>query len=148
MVLAFSQGGGGTTELWSVDTPFKVIANYGFLPADLGVAQFIQEIELEISGITLMNCLYGVVKSDAQQYNYSTGASRQSSGDTIIPSFGYPIQIPQNRPFVLRTSPSTLPAAATTFSGSLYIGFDASGAAGSATGVIKINRWEIKRVGQ
>lgn len=146
--LSWSLGSGDAAEVWSFDTQFKNLVNYGFLAGDLGVAQFYQEIEVELSGIANVNKLYSYIKSDAQQFNYSNGATRQSSGDNIIPSSGHPLSDTiYNKPLLLRTNPIILPAAATTFSGALYIGFQAAGAAGSATATVKINRWEIRRHG-
>ena len=142
--LDFVLGSGTSSELWRITMPFKNVANWGILPADLGVVRVEMEAELEISGVANMNYLQLYGPQGAQFYG-AIGPQNGGVGRSMMNSAGEMLAIPNGGKFLLRAQSMLLPAGETTLSGNIYIGFDASGGAGSATGTVRVNYVALRR---
>ena len=146
-VLAFSLGGGTATESWILRPMYGAYAAYGIAASDLGNAgaQFYAEAEVELSGIaglTVLNlCFFDNVVGF---YNYA-GASLNTAGGgfayRLVGAAADPVAMPPR--LLLRTAPMVLPPNLGNANVSLNIGFDASGAVGSATATIKVNNFGL-----
>lgn len=146
LVTTFSLGGAtSATELWKFTLPNSAYALYGLTPADLGVTPVVLEWEIEATNRANITNLQAYLYGDI--FQAGTGPSTNGAGARLLASAGAPIAWPNGDKLILRTQPMILPAALTTLSANLLIGFDASGAAGSATATVKTNFLGIHKAG-
>lgn len=141
-VLTFSLGSGTAGEIWKLDFGFNAIAKYGIRASDVGKF-FYMECELNISGVTNLNHLYAHMNGDS--VTSQTGANGTAVSDRMLNSSGGVIAIPNNGNLYLRSQPIELSSLTTVINPIIWIGFDCSGGAGSALGVIKMNYLSIKK---
>lgn len=144
--IVFSLGSGTNGELWYFKLPFKNNYLWGLLNADLATAFMEMEAELELSGVANVNYfqLYG------PQYSYAYGNAGPSTGGAgrrIMNSSGEMLSIPNGGKILLRSQKLLIPAANTSVSGTIYVGFDASGGAGSATLTLYLNYIAARKAG-
>ncbi|MGB4101080.1 MAG: GDSL-type esterase/lipase family protein [Alphaproteobacteria bacterium] len=146
-VLTFSLGSGTNGEIWYIKLPFKNLANWGILSGDLGTAYVEMEAEIEISGVANVNYLNVYGPSGSRFYS-SFGPGTGGAGHAIMNSAGEMMPIPIGGKMRIMSQPMLLPVTETTLSGTINIGFDASGAANSATVTVKINYIGMRRAKQ
>jgi hypothetical protein len=148
--IVFSLGAGTNVEQWQLRTGFNgSYASWGIVAADLGVNSFYAECEVELSGFTAFADIYlsgpydpGAGTSGLVNYagNHNNGVGVRTAGFA-----GDVIAIPNNGRMLLRTTPMVLPTNLNLFNVGLFIVFDASGAAGSATATVKVNYMAVRR---
>jgi lysophospholipase L1-like esterase len=143
--LIFSLGSGTTTERWDLAFPAKTIAQFNILASDLGVTQYTAEIELEVSGVAALTRLqFGF--QDATGYVVMAGNPTSGAGTELLTS-NDPLTWPNSGKMRLPIGPFIIPSDATNWNMTVTIGFNASGAAGSATATIKINSLKMAKYG-
>lgn len=141
-VLTISLGSGTTGELWKLDLGYNILAKYGITASDIG--KFIyMEAELNISGVANMNMLYAHMNGEVTA---ETGNNNGVASDRMINSSGAVIAQPNGGNLFLRSQPVALATYSTVINPILWMGFDCSGAADTATAVIKLNYIAIKKV--
>lgn len=153
--ITFSLGGGTNAEQWSIRTSAKLFGVYGILASDINTSAFYAECELEISSVANLNQLQvdffatgiagtqnGSISGMCQlgTLNATTAYGHMNSNGEMLP-------IPANGKFFIRTQPLIISSAITSQSLAPHIllGFDASGAAASATAQVKLNYLAIKK---
>jgi hypothetical protein len=142
-VLSFSLGSGTTNESWTLSQPFNVMAQAGLTTADLGVTAIYPEFEIELSSVTNMTVCMGQFQDANGKVYILVGPSATGAGAHMPNSSGECILLPGR--WVMRGTKYLIPAAGvlpTDFGKvnlNLNFGFDASGGAGSATAVVKVN---------
>jgi len=150
-VMTFSLGSGGTTEQWRLllGSPTTTVA--GVPNSDLENKFYTLEVELEMSNYANMYPPYIQLFGQSSITINLDGAGTYSAfpyfaaGYEMLPST-HELAWPAGRKMVLRTAPVQLPFGTTSLNTAIYFGWNASGAADSATGTIKINRIELKPV--
>jgi hypothetical protein len=147
--LQFSLGSGSAIERWNLRLLFGTYASYGILASDLGSGLFFGEIELELSSFTKLSSVEWQAPFDSTIGSYSTagGSYSTGAGAKVMGHTGDVLALPNNGKMLLRTAPIVLPKNLVNFNASLYISFDASGGAASATATVKVNRAAISRYG-
>lgn len=139
--LVFSLGSGTDDEEWGITVFNDTFANVGFRAADAGVLPVYVEWELELSGVANLTALYAEMVDPFTSFKIQAGGQIIGSGvgQHFPPSTGAPIAYPNNGKILLRSQPMILPSLLTNLQFILYVYFDASGAADSATATIKTN---------
>jgi lysophospholipase L1-like esterase len=147
--LTFSIGSGTVTELWQLTTVAQLWAGFGVIAADLANSYVYPEIELELSGVANMTVCDLKVIDATSGFVMTIGCDQSGAVNRMANSASDVIPVPQR--IVLRGSPLLLPAAAaipvalTNLQFQVNMGFDASGGAGSATAVVKINHIGLRK---
>jgi lysophospholipase L1-like esterase len=154
--LAFALSGGSNIEQWglyaySFPVAANDYANQGIVQADLGVTAFVAEMEIEISGVANLTQLNLMVMDQVSNYafRYQAGSAVYGGSGistTLMKSSGEMLAYPNNGKLLLRTDPFIIPATVNTLFFGLYMGFDPSTSAASAT--IKINHASLRRAGR
>ena len=142
--LQFTLGGGSASESFQLRLGYLNYNQLGILPSDLGVTPFVMELEVELSGLANMTQCYPYI-AGPNGATSQNGPSALGAGVHLPASSGEPIAVP---PKMLIVTPPIIFPPNTTIVG-LYasFGFDASGAAGSATGLVKINKCGVRQYG-
>jgi hypothetical protein len=149
----FSLGGGTNVEHWAI---FKSLTcqQLGLVSADFGSSLVYAEWEVEVSALQNCSYLYGALLEPNSNWQTEAGNTLNSgftgSINNILFSVGEPQAYPNNGRMLFRTEPMLLPSWFTTSTAlfiEMYVGFDASGGAGSATGTFKCNYVSIKKYG-
>ena len=145
-VLAFSLGSGNASELWDffamATSPY---ANQGFTAADLGTALVYGEMEIEVTNIANVTQLNLQAPTADGSMLCTTGPNSGGVGWHLPGSAGEMLPWPNGGKLLLRTQPMTLAPSLASMTLLLQVGFDASGAAGTATATIKINYVALRR---
>ncbi|MEI7669169.1 MAG: SGNH/GDSL hydrolase family protein [Pseudomonadota bacterium] len=141
-VFTFSLGGGTNSEQFSFGITSSAISSYNINVGD----SIIVECDMWLSSHTNVNQLL-------LQINFTTSGSvvmQGSDGDTtksILPaSSAYMALSGDSTSMTFITPAVTVPSGVTNFTCYAIIGFDASGAAGSATATWKITNFKIRKV--
>lgn len=142
-VHTISLGSGTAGEIWKFDYGYNAIAKYGITASDIGKF-FYMEVELNVSGLANMNLLYAHMNGTNIQSQ--TGNNSGNASDRMLNSSGGVISYPNGGTIMLRSQPIALTTLNTIINPTIWMGFDCSGGAGSATGVIKTNYIAIKKV--
>ena len=142
--LAFSLGGGSATESFQLRLGYLNYNQLGILASDLGVTPFTIDMEVEITGAANLTTCYPYV-SGPNGATMLAGPSSNGTGNHLPSSTGEPIALPPK--MLIKSPPLILPLNTTIIGLYANIGFDASGAAGSATGTIKINKFGFQQAG-
>lgn len=141
-VLTISLGSGTSGELWKLDFGYNILAKYGITASDIG--KFIyMEAELNISSVANMNMLYANMNGEVTS---ETGNNNGGVSDRMLSSSGAVIAQPNGGNLFLRSQPVALASYSTVINPIIWMGFDCSGAADSATAIIKLNYLSIKKV--
>jgi hypothetical protein len=145
-VLGFSLGGGTNAELWDFFAfATSGYANFGFTAADLGTASVYGEMEIEVSNIANMTQLNLQAPTADGSMLCLSGQNTAGTGWHLPASTGEMLPWPNGGKLLLRTQPMVLAPNLSNMTLLLQVGFDASGAAGSATGTIKVNYVALRR---
>ena len=147
--LTFSLGSGTSAEVWSLSCGFNA-KSYGILASDMGVISLSLLVEMEVTGQQNLQYIRVGFADTNSGITTDCGLCLQDSGAgghlTEAKGSGEMVAMPVKR--VLRTPPVVVPAAALaagSFVPVISIGLDASGAAGSATAVVRFNYAELRQ---
>ena len=146
--LQFSLGSGTSAELWSVTLNAFGLKHYGLQSSDFGVASVYLEAEVEVSGQANLQSIRLSFEDSTDNLGTEAGFNLQDSAGghlTEAAGSGEMLTMPIKR--VVRTPPFVIPTAASAggYVPVIRIGFDASGAAGSATALVKFNYLGLHR---
>jgi lysophospholipase L1-like esterase len=146
--LTFSLGSGTATEQWALYMSFSdTVTSENIQSSELGVAQFEFEAELEVSGMVNLTQLYLSGAGGDTNISVVCGPNLGGAGEELCATSGDPLTWPNGGKLYLRAGPVILPPNIVDFQTTLVMGFNASGAAGSATAVIKVNYIAARRYG-
>lgn len=156
-VLSMNMSGGANTEVMAFFYSNSAFAatdygNFGILQADLGVTQFMVEMELELSGVQNLTSCQMMVLDNTSNYafRYQEGINvfpGQAALTTMMNSNGDMLPYPNNGKLWLQSQPFILPASPSTISTlfiTLQFGFDATV---SASAVVKFNYFAWRKAG-
>jgi hypothetical protein len=150
LVLTATLGSGTTTERWFLQLGGGGLSGMGIGASDLGTTKWFWEVDVDIASATCLNHLVAYVSIQNGSNTIGThsgGASVFDAGSRLIQPtndvFAWPTI---GNKILLRTPTFTMPANATGIAPYLRFGWDASGGAGTATGVIKVNNMSFRRV--
>jgi lysophospholipase L1-like esterase len=147
--LIFSLGSGTTTEQWALTLGFAdTITSMNIPISDLGVTYFEYEIELELTGVANLTQCYLMPASGDTNLLVSTGPALGGAGCELVASSGDPMPWPNGGKLLLRSAPVILPPNIVDYFTQFIIGFNASGAAGSATAAVAVNYLSARKYGQ
>ena len=145
-VLTFSLGSGNNGELWDffalATSPY---ANQGFTAADLGTASVYGEMEIEITNLANVTQLNLQAPTADGSMLCVTGPNGGGTGWHLPASSGEMLAWPNGGKLLLRSQPVLLAPSLASMTLLLQVGFDASGAAGTAAATIKINYVALRR---
>lgn len=150
-VLTFSLGSGTATEQWRIllGNPSTTVA--GIAASDFENKFYVLEVELEISNYANMYppyiSLFGqsAIFTVYDGWGANSGAVGFGSGYELLPTT-HELAWPAGKKMVLKTTPIQIPNGTTSLNSALYLNWNASGAADTATGTIKINSIILKPV--
>lgn len=150
-VIAFSLGSGTAGEQWRLLLGTPTLATAGIPTTDLENKFFTLEVELEISGYANIYPPFIQLFGQSAIASYYDGWGTYSGGTFLAAGYEmlpitHPLAWGATQKMVLRTVPAQLPFGITSVNSAIYFGFNASGAADSATATIKLNRIEWKKV--
>lgn len=144
-VNAFSLGSGGSNEqfVWLLSNGAVTNAFYGLVAADLGSTYISFEGELEVTGITNLSALYFELVGD--YFSAAHGCNANGVGRRMVNSNGEMMQLPNGGKLQFRTPPIVVPTSNTTILLKIWTSWDGSGAADTATAVIKMNYLGLRK---
>lgn len=146
--LVFSLGSGTTLERWDmVLLPSTAYASHNILSGELGTAKFQAEIEIEIAASANLTRLNLSAPVDGT-ITAIAGPALSGAGNELVQTSGDPMALPNGGRLLIKGPIVTLPTNITNNAMQLFIGFNASGGAGSATATIYINYLALRRVDQ
>jgi GDSL-like Lipase/Acylhydrolase family len=141
--ITWTLGAGTTNEVWIVNLGALANAICGITPADIGNAAVYAEVEIVVSGVANLTGIQLALSGD--RILSTVGNNATGAGWTMLNSSGEMIAYPN--PMMLRTQPLVIPSQNTTLGQNIFVVFNASGAAGSATLALKINYIGMRRAG-
>jgi hypothetical protein len=146
-VIAFSLGSGTAGEQWRLLLGTPTLATAGIPTTHLENKFYSLEVELEISGYANIYPPFIQLFGQSGIASYFDGWGTYSGGTFLAAGYEmlpitHPMAWGATQKMVLRTTPAQLPYGITSVNTAIYLGFNASGAADSATATIKLNRIE------
>lgn len=144
--LVFSLGSGTALERWDFTMlPSLAYASFNIIAGELGVTKFQSEIEFEISASTNLTRLELSGPADGT-IQVLTGPALSGAGNEMIQTSGDPLTLPNGGRWLFKSPIVTLPTNITNCAVQSFIGFNASGGAGSATLTLYINYVGLRRI--
>ena len=141
-VFSFSLGGGTSGEQFSFGITSSLISAYSINAGDTIIA----ECEIWLSGQANVNQLLLQLNFTASGNVIMQGSDGDTTKSTLPGSTAYMALNGDATPMTFRTPVVTVPASATNLTCYAIIGFDASGAAGSATAIWKMTNLKLRKV--
>lgn len=144
-VLNFSLGGGTNAEQWKLIYANGTLATFGIDPALLGTEYFVWEVDLEITAASNLQYVGATLQETTSRLSAQVGVGVSGAGLAMLADTGEALSRPLGGRHLLATHPMILPVGAASVNCGLLVGFDASGAAGSAMATLKINNACLRR---
>ena len=144
-VLNFSLGTGTNAEQWKLLYANGGIATFGVDSGLLGTEYFVWELDVEITAALNLQYIGAIFQETNSRLSAQAGVGASGTGFTMLADTGEVMARPLSGRHLLTTQPMILPAGSSSMNCGLLMGFDASGAAGSATATLKINNACLRR---